>query len=222
MATTLVLGSIALYVLLQRNLVDDTDAFLQSKARDLGASIQLTGGPGFYEAWLGRPLDRFVESDVYAQILRNDGTVLDESPDMGEPRVPLDPAAVPAALAGQPILHTVTMRGVRLRVYTTRVSLLQDRSLVLQVARSFDRVEATLDRLRRFLAVGDVLLVLLAGGFGWWMAGSSLRPIVRTTRAVQAIGESQRLDQCVPYDGLDDEIGELVHTFNRMLDRLES
>jgi two-component system, OmpR family, sensor kinase len=54
------------------------------------------------------------------------------------------------------------------------------------------------------------------------MAGSSLRPIVRTTKAVQAIGDSQRLDQRVEYNGPADEIGDLVYTFNRMLDRLES
>src|SRR5438067_12053737 len=102
MATTLILGSMALYVALDRNMVFETDAFLQSKARDLSASIQLTGGPGYYEAWLP-PLDRFVEADVYAQILRTDGRVLDESPAMGEPRAPMDLAAVATAAAGQSV-----------------------------------------------------------------------------------------------------------------------
>jgi signal transduction histidine kinase len=221
MAMTLVLGSMALYLVLERNLVDDTDTFLQSKARDLGASIQFTGGPGYYEAWLPY-LDQFVESDVYAQILSDRGVVLDEWPQMGQPRVPMDPTAITPAVGGQTSTHTVTVRGVRLRVYTTRLGLPGNQALVLEVARSFGRVEATLGSLKRFLAAGDIVLVLLAGGFGWWMAGSSLRPIVRTTRAVQAIGESQRLDQRVAYEGPADEIGELVYTFNRMLDRLES
>jgi signal transduction histidine kinase len=133
----------------------------------------------------------------------------------------MDAAAVGPATRGQATLNTVTVRGVRIRVYTTPV-ILGSLRFVLEVGRSYGTVEATLRRLATALAIGDVVLILIAAGFGWWMAGSALRPIVRTTRAVQAIGESQRLDQRVAYDGPLDEIGELVVTFNRMLDRLEA
>ena len=50
MATTLILGSMALYVALDRNMVFETDAFLQSKARDLSAR---TGGVTMAQLLLG-------------------------------------------------------------------------------------------------------------------------------------------------------------------------
>ncbi|HLZ08977.1 MAG TPA: HAMP domain-containing sensor histidine kinase, partial [Chloroflexota bacterium] len=129
-------------------------------------------------------------------------------------------------LAGQVSARTVTIRGVRIRVDTVPLRLPTEQNSgpfhVLQVGQNFGRVEAAVTWLGRTLLVGDAILILLAAGVGWWMAGSSLRPIVRTTRAVQVIGESGRLDRRIEYSGPDDEIGDLIHTFNRMLDRLEA
>ena len=76
-SVTLIISSILLYVVLYQTMMMETDTFLQSKARDLGASTQVIGGPAAY--WVRLPdLDRFVESDVYAPILSQDGDILDE------------------------------------------------------------------------------------------------------------------------------------------------
>ncbi len=221
MAVTLVVSSIILYVVLYQSMTTETDAFLQSKARDLGASIQITGGPLVYYFRLP-DLDRFVEADVYAQILSSTGDVLDESLSMGGFGMPMDEQSVGQAMNGSNQYRSVIIRGVPIRVYTTALQLPNGELRVLEVGRTFDRIQSTLTRLQRTLLIGNLALVVLAAGVGWWMAGSSLRPIIRTTRAVQAIGESQRLDQRIEYAGPNDEIGELVHTFNRMLDRLEA
>jgi two-component system, OmpR family, sensor kinase len=198
---------------------------LRSKAQDLGASIQVIGGPGTF--WVRLPdLDRFAEADVYVQALDENGSILDESVSMGGYSLPLDPQGVATGIAGQIETRTVTIRGLRVRVITVPLRLQFEPPNgpfhLLQVGRDFGRVESTLTMLQRALLIGDAVLVVLAGGVGWWMSGSSLRPIVRTTKAVQAIGESGRLDQRVEYRGPTDEIGELVYTFNRMLDRLEA
>jgi signal transduction histidine kinase len=221
MTVTLIVSSVILYAVLNQSMTTETDAFLRSKARDLGASIQISGGPIIYYFRLP-DLDRFVESDVYAQILSPQGDVLDESASMGSFGFPMDPTAISRGANGTVSLETVTIRGVRIRVYTAPLQLPNGQIRVLEVGRTFDNIEATLTRLQRALLIGDLGLIVLAAGVGWWMAGSSLRPIVRTTKAVQAIGESQRLDQRIEYRGPTDEIGELIHTFNRMLDRLEA
>jgi signal transduction histidine kinase len=220
-AITLILASMVLYVVLYQTLTSETDTFLRSKARDLGASIQVIGGPRVYYAVLP-DLDRFVEADVYAEILSARGDVLNESPSMGGFGLPLDPQAIDLAAHGQTTLSTVTIRGVRIRVDTVPLQLPGGTVQVLQVGRQLGRVDEALTRLQRVLLGGILGLVLLAAGVGWWMAGSSLRPIARTTKAVQAIGDSQQLDQRVEYHGPADEIGELIYTFNRMLDRLQA
>ncbi len=220
MALTLILSSIALYLALNQATTADTDTFLQSKARDLAVSTQIIGGPCTFYARLP-DLDRFVEADVYAQVL-GCGRVLDESMNMADSRSPLDSTSLSAAERGQSSFHTIRVRGVRIRVYTMPLEVRQGSPLILEVGRTFERVEDTITWLQRALLVGDVVLLALASAVGWWMSGSSLRPISRITRTVQLIGESQRLDQRVEYDGPGDEIGDLVRTFNRMLGRLEA
>lgn len=223
-AITLIISSVVLYVVLDQAMTAATDTFLRTKAYDLGASTQVIGGPGAF--WIRLPdVDRFVEADVYAQILGATGQILDESSSMGGYDLPMAPQDLSAGIHGQTTVRTVTIRGIRIRVGTVPLRLpgesVDGPFHVLQVGRAFDPVEATLTWLQRTLLVGDTILVVLAGGVGWLMAGSSLRPIVGATRAVQAIGESQRLDQRVEYKGPMDEIGELVYTFNRMLDRVD-
>ncbi|HLG50907.1 MAG TPA: HAMP domain-containing sensor histidine kinase [Chloroflexota bacterium] len=214
MALTLVLSSVILYLVLNQSMTIETDTFLESKARDMSFSLQ--------SALRLPDLDRFAEGDVYAQLLMPDLRIVDESKSLGDLGEPLDPEAARLAVAGTSSFNTVVIRDVRVRVYTTRITIRGNQVRILQVGRSFERFEHTLTWLQRALLIGDLALVALATAVGWWMAGSSLRPIVRITRTVQSIGESQRLDQRVEYEGPHDEIGELVHTFNRMLAQLEA
>jgi two-component system OmpR family sensor kinase len=221
-ALTLIISSIALYFVLNEALTAETDAFLESKAHDLAASTQIipVGGPCDVYAHLP-DLDRFVEGDVYAQVIGCKG-LIDESMSMGGAGAPMDPQSLPLAARGQGTFSTVTIRGLRIRVYTMPIVVRGTSPLILEVGRTFERVEQTMVWLQRFLLIGDLAVLALASAVGWWMSGSSLRPIARITRTAKAIGESQRLDQRVDYDGPMDEIGELVHTFNHMLGRLEA
>ncbi len=68
------------------------------------------------------------------------------------------------------------------------------------------------------IAIPVVLLLSTVGGF--FLAGRALTPvttITATARQISAADLSQRLQLALP----DDEIGQLAHTFNAMLDRLE-
>ncbi|HLH72793.1 MAG TPA: sensor histidine kinase N-terminal domain-containing protein, partial [Chloroflexota bacterium] len=168
-ALALILSSLALYVVLQQALTAETDSFLESKARDLAASTQIVGGPLYAEVRLP-DLDRFVEADVYAQVINKDGNVLDESMSMDAAGLPMDPNAVAVALRGQTSVQTVTIRGLHIRVYTTAFYVHQNQPLVLEVGRNFQPIEDTLNWLQRALAIGDLILVALASGVGWWIA----------------------------------------------------
>lgn len=69
-------------------------------------------------------------------------------------------------------------------------------------------------------AVGLLVMALLAGFLGWWLAGRALRPVASMTEAARRISE-QNLHQRLALTGPDDELHRLADTFDTMLDRLE-
>ncbi|RII13035.1 Signal transduction histidine-protein kinase BaeS [Streptomyces sp. YIM 130001] len=69
-------------------------------------------------------------------------------------------------------------------------------------------------------AVGLLVMALLAGLLGRWLAGRALRPVASMTEAARRISE-QNLHQRLALTGPDDELHRLADTFDTMLDRLE-
>jgi signal transduction histidine kinase len=95
---------------------------------------------------------------------------------------------------------------------------------VVLVAKPLDDVNSTLSTLSRLLIVGSLIAVLFALVGGWFIAESGLRPVSSVTRAARAIAASAHrgpLGTRVSYSGPRDEVGDLVTTFNDMLEALE-
>jgi len=90
----------------------------------------------------------------------------------------------------------------------------------VRIALSFAPQERVLALLRLALA-GGVVVILLAVGAGWVLAGTALRPIARLTRAAREIGEARDVGRRVAHPGRDDEVGRLAATFNAMLAGLD-
>ena len=63
--------------------------------------------------------------------------------------------------------------------------------------------------------------MLAAFGIGWFLSGLVLRPIAHITATAQAIGAEQDFDRRVEHRGPNDEVGQLVRTFNAMLAQLQ-
>lgn len=71
------------------------------------------------------------------------------------------------------------------------------------------------------IAIGvSIVVLLLASLFIWLAAGRAVAPLQALSRTAKAISETD-LSRRIPVRG-GDEIAELGHTFNRMLDRLET
>jgi two-component system OmpR family sensor kinase len=71
------------------------------------------------------------------------------------------------------------------------------------------------------LVLVSVVLLIMGGGLAYWLAGRALRPvrtIAGTARSISEHDLHRRVDVKAPPD----ELGELVDTFNAMLDRLEA
>jgi signal transduction histidine kinase len=91
----------------------------------------------------------------------------------------------------------------------------------LAAVSSLAAVQETIDSARALLWWVVPALVLLVGGLAWIVVGRALRPVHAVTRQLASIS-SDSLHERVPVPEAADEVGELAHTMNSMLDRLES
>jgi two-component system OmpR family sensor kinase len=94
---------------------------------------------------------------------------------------------------------------------------------VLQVASSLEVVDAARRNLTDVLSVIWVVAVLLSGIVVWFTLGQTLKPLGAITEAVEQINRADDLSRRIPYQGPEnDEIGNLVGSFNQTLERLEA
>ena len=61
---------------------------------------------------------------------------------------------------------------------------------------------------------------VVAGGFGWLLAGRALRPLQQITATARRVAD-RSLHERIALDGPDDEIKDLADTFDAMLERLD-
>ncbi|MFF2845327.1 sensor histidine kinase [Streptomyces sp. NPDC058001] len=96
-----------------------------------------------------------------------------------------------------------------------------DVAMIRKIDRTVQAVQDTaLRQMVLWSAVGLLVLAVLAGLLGRWLAGRALRPVASMTEAARRISE-QNLHQRLALSGPDDELHRLADTFDSMLDRLE-
>jgi len=71
-----------------------------------------------------------------------------------------------------------------------------------------------------FLILSPIALIISVVG-AWFIAKRSLSPVDEITRTAKQISASN-LDQKIPFEHIDDEIGRLIETFNEMISRLRN
>jgi signal transduction histidine kinase len=169
----------------------------------------------------------FLESDALARLeedyslvlVAEDGTLLAQ---LGDPDTPLpDTLATGYTLFERPkgIHHR---NEDEWRVYTRPVIAVDSGvSGWLHVGQSLKQTQSTLRSLTNEVHFVFPLTIIVAGIGGFLLSARAMRPIEHITRTAQAINTTD-LNQRINYDGPNDEIGRLAHTFDRMLDRLEA
>jgi heavy metal sensor kinase len=197
------------------------DASLGAQAQLVTAALEAQGGQ--LDAPGAGPLPGVTQGGiaVNAVLFGPGGVVLDRSGQVRDPRAYAKPAlgAVPAASA----LHeTRRVDGVSQRLLVQRVDLGGGRHGVLVLARPVDELQETLLLVAVLLAGAGAVLVMGAGGLGYWLAGRALSPVrvmAATARDISQHDLHRRIELALPPA---DELGELAATFNSMLDRLET
>ncbi len=222
LAFTLVVFGLLVYFVMSRHLIAESDDGITSRAHHIASTIRVTSsaGGGGLAAELP-PIDAFESPSIHIQVLRPDGSLLARSDNLGSQEIPIDETAFDTAQDGRNVLYTAYVGGEQLRVYMLPLNAGGRIIGFVQVARSYGDVYAILDRLRLWLLVGGTASLMLAGGIGWAVASSALRPIASITNTARAIALSRGFSRRLEETGPRDEVGQLGITFNEMLASLE-
>lgn len=208
---------LALFVGLRLRLHTTFDEQLRDQAVLTRSSVRLQGGALIVDS------DEAADprkSRHFVRLLGLDGRVLaDTSARLGT--VPLDPALVAVAGGGATELSTFESNRGAVRIVTTPIYEGNAIAGVLQVGMSRHEVDESLVGLLASFGVATPIVLLLAAGGAYLLAGRALAPVTAITGLAAQIGESD-LHTRLALDLPRDEIGRLADTFNAMLARIES
>jgi signal transduction histidine kinase len=217
MGGILLIFGAAVYILVNVILLNQVDTMLEGVARDI-MQVSNVNSVGELSLVSLPPLD--MTSNAYVQVWAPNGRIISASPSIGTLIEPLDPIGLKT---GFPLYEDSYPNGAHIRVLSIPLVAGQRVIGTLQVGASLNVVDATRTNLLSTMVVISVLAVLLAGLGSWAVLGRALSPLESITDTVDQINRADDLSRRIPYqDETDDEIGEMVVSFNQTLERLES
>ena len=169
------------------------------------------------------PLGSLVSLDAYARVVVMDLAPLGDRVRGGEVILTLDDDIGTApdvdrlerARREGPVLETVSVKGLRLRLMTVQAS----DGVFVQVARPLHEVDNAVEDLRQQVLLFGSLAVALAAAGAWFLAGRAVRPIVRLAETAEHIAETGDVERPVEGSG-SGEVGKLARSFRTMLGAL--
>jgi len=124
---------------------------------------------------------------------------------------------------GKPVYRDVGENDLHIRVLTVPLQHRGNVIAILQLASSLSVVDSARKSLTDNLSIIWVVAVLFSGIVVWFTLGQTLKPLGAITETVEQINRADDLSRRIPYQGPeDDEIGNLIGSFNQTLERLEA
>jgi signal transduction histidine kinase len=211
----MIVAAVVLVVVLRSTLTREVRAAARLRAEDVAAVLAAGAGPG-----AGGPGSLAVDEadELLIQVLDGGGRVVAASPNAeGRPAVA---RLRPGSSAGVEIPAGGPMdEGGEFLAVATGADTPQGQRTVL-VARSTEAVDEAVAAVSGLLAVGLPLLLAVVAVTTWMVVGRALAPVEAMRAEVDEISAAA-LHRRVPDPPVDDEIGRLARTMNRMLGRLE-
>jgi heavy metal sensor kinase len=167
------------------------------------------------------PLEEFSAPGIYVQVRDVQGAIIAASANLPRAELPVTDGLIQAALEGQEGFETVPVGDEQVRVLAWPLDSTGPVVGIVVVGQSLQLVETTRDGIQQLFTLASVVAVLAALAGGWWLTARALRPISDVTGVVRSIAATGQFEQRVARPPADDEVGELVVTFNEMLARLE-
>jgi signal transduction histidine kinase len=225
LALSVVAFASLVYLVLSANLQRQVDDALRLRAAQLARSLS-PGADGILDSSDLAPgqlgplsVDEAVGPDVHVQVLDSRARVIGASGSL----LPIDPQPVIDALAGQESLLTLPLSGDRAIRLLTRPLTVGGRTVgVVQVGDTLDGVNTTLAQVRQVLLVGSIAVLAVAGLGGFLLGGRALAPLRQVSATARRITATGDYGQRLPPRPARDETGELVSTFNALIERVQS
>ncbi len=168
------------------------------------------------------PASKVTKHGTLVQIRERYGNVTGRYPFDADFTLPLDDTSAEAVWRGKEYFSPAAVNGERLLVFNKLIGVPGQSNGVLQIARSLEAQERAAQTLRTSLIVGSTVVIVIAFGIGWVLAGAALWPINRITQTARAIGAERTFNRRVEHTGPHDEVGQLATTFNVMLTELQA
>lgn len=214
----LAIGGALTYVLVARSQLDQVDGDLERAHPPIERAAE---GQGEGDARM-REI-REAAPGFYAELRRDDGTTLLSVPlrDRDGDVLTLEGIDVRSPEASDDgdgaVYESITVRDDEvLRVRVSR----QDDGTILLIGRSLEELLRTRRNLLAVLVATGIGAALVATALGAWLVHIGLRPLREVEQAAAGIGDDD-LGRRVPGDDTSTEVGQLAHTINHMLGRLE-
>lgn len=153
-----------------------------------------------------------LNTNIVIRILDVNGNLLAASP--GNPGY-----QVPFSQPDSRVVELETL-GKHLFCQTSKVTVMPDQVVYLQVIKDYGSEHTFLAILLIFLAIADAVGILFSILAGFIVSRRMLQPIDSIIRAAQGIGASN-LNERLEINGPDDELTRLARTFNEMIARLQ-
>jgi two-component system sensor histidine kinase MprB len=210
--------AIATYALAGHELRSQVDDSLAARAdaivRQIDRELQRPQFPGRQRSPLGPTLLQ-PEFDAITQVIDPNGTILAVLGPAELPVTTKDREMAATAQGGLSALVTTTVEGDAYRVYTLTLA----NGGALQLGRDITDIEDARNGLRTWLIVLGAAGIVLAAGVGWIIAWRTTKPIELLAESAESIAETQNTSDSITIKA-DGEVGNLVSSFNTMLDAL--
>jgi two-component system OmpR family sensor kinase len=219
LAVTLIVFELGVYAALSGVLHDNVDDTLVSAIEVTTTSLSNDIGEGQSRSEAARATVDEISSRLVAVAVFDQSGELMASRDWADdvrPTLPAD-SQIPQ---DEPRLYDVIDDDDRVRVGIRRVRVRADIApFVVHVSTPLELLEDDLEDIRTVLLSSIPVVLLIAGGAGWFMARKSLHPVMLMADRARAIGATN-LDQRLPVANPRDELGRLANTFNELLSRV--
>jgi heavy metal sensor kinase len=215
MAVVLLAVGLFLYLRLEAQLDESINNGLRSRAGELSAFAHTSS----------RSLDShkasLIEQDEsFAQVLNQEGQVLDSTPQLAD-RPVLTPAELKEAARSAVFVERSGLPGIdaRARLLAAPIDTSRGRLIVVVGSSLADRNDAV-DGLATLLLIGGPVALLLASLVGYAAARGALGPVESMRERAAAIS-AEAPDERLPVPPAKDELQRLGRTLNEMLARID-
>ena len=211
-----VIGAVA-----EQRIIAGFDDDLKATVAELEERLTVEPGPGNSQQ-LDREdeslLESFAAGDAIVRVVRLNGRTVwppNSSVDLGQPRSGVTSTGDLRVVSRE--LVAAAQVPDQFQVLPRPVSLPIG---YVQYAKPEDSVDRTIAKVRLFLAFGVIGGTLLAFLGGLLIARRAMRPIAGLTRAAGEVARTRNPDITLPKPKANDEVAELAHTFEEMLQEL--